>query len=71
MHKWSTSFYSGACGGNSAQLAPTRTPRDRMGGGALAVRTRREAIRAANALREQDLANLHTGISEMRKERTR
>ena len=44
-----------------------RTPRDLWA----AVRTRREAIQAINALREQGLADRHTGIREMREERTR
>ena len=39
--------------------------------GRRSVRTRCEAIRAANALREQDLADRLTGIREMREERTR
>ena len=52
----------------ATQLTPRpRTPRDLWA----AVRTRCEAIRAANALREQDLADRFTGIREMREERTR
>ena len=52
----------------ATQLSPRpRTPRDPWA----AVRTRCEAIRAANALREQDLADRLTGIREMREERTR
>ena len=52
----------------ATQLSPRPpTPRDLWA----AVRTRCEAIRAANALREQDLAERHTGIREMREERTR
>ena len=52
----------------ATQLSPRpRTPRDLWA----AVRTRCEAIRAANALREQDLADRHTGIREMREERAR
>ena len=52
----------------ATQLDPRpRTPRDLWA----AVRTRREAIQAINALREQGLADRHTGIREMREERTR